>query len=134
MATSPTQRTLAALRKQGRRCAIVERWNMYGGVRQDMFGIIDIVALEPPLTHDGVGEIVGIPSTGTAFAPHQKAMLEEPDKRQACIDSLRAGGRLELWGWRKVKAVKKDGTKGKAYRYQPRVRTFDLEDFKVGSD
>jgi hypothetical protein len=39
---SPTQRTLRALRDQGRICGIVERWNQFvgpHGIRQDLFGL-----------------------------------------------------------------------------------------------
>ena len=45
MKTSPTQRTLALLRKEGWTVAIVERWNAYAKIRQDLFGCIDLVAM-----------------------------------------------------------------------------------------
>ena len=50
MAVSPTQRTLRALEQRGCFCGIVERFNPYAGphgIRQDLFGIIDVVALYP---------------------------------------------------------------------------------------
>jgi hypothetical protein len=121
MSVSPTQRTLAALREQGRKCAIVEKWNPYAGVRQDLFGFIDIIALE----RDGLRGIIGVQSTGSAFAAHERKLLEE--RREACIAWLLAGGEIELWGWRKLK-VKRGG---KATCWTPRVRTFELEDFDV---
>jgi hypothetical protein len=44
--SSPTQRTLKELRKRG--CPlvqVVERWNPHARVRQDLFGIIDVIAI-----------------------------------------------------------------------------------------
>ena len=116
--TSPTQRTLGALRNLGYICAIVEKWNAYARKRQDMFGIIDIVALAPGR---GVG---GIQSCGTDFAGHHKKFTEE--RAQECIQWLETPGTfLEIWSWRKVK-VKRGG---KAMVYQPRVREYTLADF-----
>ena len=84
MATTPTQRTLRELRNQGRRCQIVERWNAYvgaHGVRQDLFGIIDVIALDPQRG------VVGVQSCGQAFAAHEHKLLEE--RAQECVDWLR---------------------------------------------
>lgn len=120
MGVSPTQRTLGALRDQGRKCGMVERFNPHvgpHGIRQDLFGIIDIIALDPERG------VVGIQSTGQAFAAHEQKLLEE--RRQDTIDWLSTPGTsLELWGWRKVK-VKRGG---KAMRWEPRIRTFTLDD------
>ena len=47
---SPTQRTIRALRDQGLVCGIVERFNPHvgpHGIRQDLFGCLDIIALDP---------------------------------------------------------------------------------------
>lgn len=120
---SPTQRTLKALREMGRECGIVERFNPHvgpHGIRQDLFGIIDIIALEPN------GGIVGVQSTGQDFANHYRKLTEE--KKNFSLAWLRAGGTLELWGWRKIK-VKRGG---KAMRWEPRIHKFALEDFGEG--
>ena len=42
---SPTQRTLAYLRKQGYTAVVTERWNHFAQIRQDLFGIVDVLAL-----------------------------------------------------------------------------------------
>lgn len=122
MSVSPTQRTIRELRNQGRRCAIVERWNSFAGahgIRQDLFGIIDVLALDPQRG------FVGVQSCGQDFAAHERKLLEE--RAQECIDWLSTpGGVLELWGWRKVKL--KRG--GKAMRWQPRIRELVLSDFE----
>ena len=123
MSVSPTQRTLRELRNQGRRCAIVEKWNAYvgpAGVRQDLFGIIDVLALDPERG------VVGVQSCGQSFAAHERKLLEE--RHEECVDWLSTPGTsLELWGWRKVKV--KPG--GKAMRWKPRIREFTLSDFGV---
>jgi hypothetical protein len=114
---SPTQRTIRALKNQGRKCAIVEKWNAFAGraggppgVRQDLFGIIDVLALDPERG------VVGIQCCGSAFSGHLRKLTEE--RAQDTLDWLRTPGTsLELWGWRKVKA--KRG--GKAEIWSPRV-------------
>ena len=117
--TSPTQRTMKKLRADGYKPAIVEKFNKFAGphgIRQDMFGIIDIVAIRP-------GEILGVQSCGQAFSEHMKKLTLECF--QDCEDWLEAGGRLELWGWRKLK-VKRGG---KAMVWTPRIKVFTLLDF-----
>lgn len=42
---SPTQRSVQKLKAEGWLVAIVEHWNPYAKVRQDLFGFIDILAL-----------------------------------------------------------------------------------------
>ena len=112
---SPTQRTLAALRKLGFRCDVVERWiknpgHPAGGNRRDFLHIIDVLALDPERG------VVGIQCCGSAFSGHLRKLTEE--RAQDTLDWLRTPGTsLELWGWRKVKA--KRG--GKAEVWSPRV-------------
>jgi hypothetical protein len=119
---SPTQRTLRALREQGLVCAIVEKWNPYGGphgIRQDLFGIIDVLALDPQRG------VVGVQSTGNDFAGHLRKLTEK--KPQECLDWLSTPGTtLELWAWRKVKARRG----GKQLIWQPRVRVLTRTDFE----
>jgi hypothetical protein len=114
---TPTQRTLKAQKELGRKCGIVERFIQRPGFgfRKDLFGIIDIIALDQ---EEG---IIGVQSCGQAFSEHYRKMSEE--HRQDSIDWLEAGGKLELWGWRKLK--KKRG--GKAIVWKPRVMSFHLD-------
>lgn len=115
---TPTQRTLRALREQGRVCAIVEKFNAYigpHGVRQDLFGIIDVLALDPERG------VVGVQSCGSDFAAHYRTLTV--DRAQETIDWLTTPGTsLELWGWRKVKLQRG----GKAMRWAPRVQEITL--------
>ena len=123
MSLSPTQRTLRALRDQGMVCGIVERFNPYAGLhglRQDLFGCIDIIALDPQRG------VLGIQSCGQAFSEHKRKLLEE--RCQEVTDWLSTPGTVfELWGWRKVKF--KRG--GRAMRWRPRLAQLTLEDDKI---
>jgi len=69
----------------------------------------------------GIG---GIQSTGQAFSQHVKKLLDG-DCTENVIEWLKAGGFIEIWGWRKI--LKKWG--GKAKIWAPRVREITLEDF-----
>lgn len=133
----PTERTLRELRKNGFRCAIVERWNQYGGplispkcpicgqgpkhrgVRNDLFEIIDVVALSS-------AGIVGIQCcSGSGYQAHIRKMTIE--KAGESVDWLKTPGcTLELWAWRRVK-VKRGG---KAEHWKPRIRIITIEDVK----
>ena len=118
MSLRPTQRTLRALKQQGCLVGIVERFNPYAGphgIRQDLFGFIDIIALYPT-------GIYAIQSCGQAFSEHMKKILEN----EVAPEWLKAGGGIQVWGWRKV--LKTRG--GKLKIWQPRVHTFHLDDFK----
>lgn len=97
----PGARTLELLRKQGAICQVVERWQksfnpkpgMPPGVRIDLFGCIDIIALRD-------GRIWGIQATSYSnHSEHVKKALAEP----RLIEWLKAGGRYEIWSWKKRK-------------------------------
>lgn len=121
MSLSPTQRTIKALRDQGRICGIVERFLAYAGKygkRQDLFGFIDIISLDP---EQG---IVAIQSCGQDFAGHIRKMTGE--RNEAMYEWLQHAP-VELWGWRKVKL--KRG--GKAMRWRPRIADFWIEDEEI---
>ena len=122
MSTSPTQRTIRELGKNGIKCAVVERWNPHVKIHQDLFGIIDIIAL------DVKRGVVGVQSTGSAFSEHVKKLRDE--KAQETFDWLSIPGTsLELWGWRKVKRVRG----GKQMIWKPRVGDFFImEDGFIG--
>jgi len=124
MAVSATQRTLQLLKEQGRKCAIVEKFNYWvgeHGIRQDMFGIIDIVAL------DFDKGVIGVQSTtGSQYADHFRKLTIE--RAVQTTDWLRTPGTfLELWAWRKLK-VKRGG---KAMKWVPRITNITLEDINI---
>ena len=113
---SATQRTLRELRNQGRVAEITEKWVTNpklpgGGFRKDLFGIIDVLALDPERGFVGVQCCTG------GYQAHLRKMIEE--KAQESLDWLNTpGGCLELWSWRKVK-VKRGG---KAMIWKPRIK------------
>lgn len=116
---SPTQRTLKELKEQGFVCDIVEKWNAYAKRRKDLFGIVDILALDP------TRGFLGVQCTGNDYSGHLKKLTEE--KAQECMDWLSTpGGCLELWAWRRVK-VKRGG---KAKIWRPRIKILTLDDFR----
>jgi hypothetical protein len=120
---SNVQRTLRELRDQGRVCAVVERRNQFvgpHGISEDLFGIIDVLALDP------ARGVVGVQVCGQDFAGHVRKITEE--KRQETYEWLRTPGTvLEIWGWRKVKA--KRG--GKLMLWKPRVQEITMEDLEA---
>lgn len=130
---SPVQRTLKRLKERGRLCQVVERFNPHAGpfgVRQDLFGFIDLIALSAPLfTPSGVlvrSGIIGIQCCGIgAHSGHLKKILGEC--REKALTWLKSMGRIELWSWnrRKIKT-----TKGKkVVRWHPRVEEITMEHF-----
>ena len=119
--TSPTQRTLRALRQEGKIVDIAEKWiatpySTIPGFRKDLFGFIDLIALCPDKG------ILAIQSCGSAWSQHVKKLLDS-ECTENLIEWLKCGGSVELWGWRKVKL--KRG--GKAMRWKPRMADITLE-------
>ena len=109
--TSPTQRTLARLREDGWTAQVVERWNPHARIRQDLFGVIDIVAIKPGLP------ILGIQAcAGASHAARRTKALAEP----RLLTWLAAGGKFEVWSWakrgprgeRKVWTLRRDEVSG----------------------
>lgn len=116
---SPTARTLQALRKEGIKCDVVERFNTFVGefgIRKDLFNIIDVIAASPE-----VG-IIGIQcGSGSGHSAHKKKIVEE--NKENTENWLRSGGKLQIWSWRKVKL--KRG--GKAVRWKPIIEDIHLD-------
>jgi hypothetical protein len=93
---SPTQRTLALLRAQGWTCAVVERWNQYAGIRQDVFGFGDILAY-----HEREHSIALFQACAGASHANRLAKLMAEPRVQGW---LQAGGRVAVISWRKAGA------------------------------
>lgn len=89
---SPTQRTLAELRKQGYTAAVVEKWNMHAKIRQDLFGFIDILAMKP------CESLLAIQATSTGNVAARINKIHDAALSQ---DWISTGSRLEVWGWAK---------------------------------
>lgn len=113
---SPTQRTLAWLREQGYHAQVVERFNSHAGVRVDLFGIIDIIAVTP---HD----TIGVQATSLGVTDRLKKIQTSEGARHW----LSAGRHRRLWivGWRKYKKAEN----GKHWR--PIVREVQFADLEA---
>lgn len=91
---SPTTRSLKKLRKEGYTCAIVEHWNQFAKIRQDLYGFIDIIAIRE-------NEILGVQTTSGANTAARKAKILAHKNYPIVIGS---GIRVVVHGWRKLKA------------------------------
>lgn len=131
--TSPNARTLAECRKRGWIAQTVERpWNPHTKVTLDLFGVIDIVAIEPPNDEIlGGPRIIGIQACsggrsgadgrGSDHAARRAKILAEPRAKQW----VEAGGRLELWSW------SKRGAAGSRKLWTLRVEVFTVEEWRT---
>lgn len=107
--TSPTQRTLAYYRNQDVTVAVTERWNPHARLRQDLFGFCDLIALD--------AGIVAVQVTSTGVSSRVEKIKAEP----RAVEWIEAGGRIEVHGWRKLTAYRKDGTKAARPRMALRI-------------
>jgi len=88
---TPTQRSLKLLRDEGWRVAIVEHWNSFARIRQDLFGIIDLLCVK-----DGV--TMGVQTTSYSNVSARINKMQESEH----IGALReAEWVLRVHGWRK---------------------------------
>ena len=93
--TSPTQLTLKYLRDEGYTAQVVEHFNMFAHVRQDLFGCIDVVGIK-------AGEIgvVGIQTTSRAnMSARFKKSIAIPALKVWCA----SGNKFFIHGWAKNK-------------------------------
>jgi hypothetical protein len=139
-AVPTAHRTLEWLRRHGCRAGITEQWisfhgelrkNFKGtpGVRRDLFGFIDIIAMEPKRAG-----LLGINSCSDASIAEHKALIlgegrqkgrQGPDPklvRENAIEWLQRHNRIALYGWKKRR---KEGREV----WVPRVEPVTLGDF-----
>lgn len=99
---TPTQRSLALLKKANCLTAIVERWNPHVGVRIDLFGFADILAVST------TGVVCFVQTT---TAPNMSARRRKIMENKNAIELLSRGVPIVLHGWKKTKL-------GKSFRYE----------------
>lgn len=90
---TPTQLTLRQLRERGFRAAVVEKWNPHAKIRQDLFGIIDVLGVRK-------GETIGVQAT---TFDNRLARVRKCAESDSIGDLRDADWTLEVHGWRKVK-------------------------------
>jgi hypothetical protein len=94
---SPTQRTLKFLRQRGAELVqVVEHWNPHARVRQDLFGIIDVIAIARYGTDEAT--VIGIQTCRSADVADRVKKIADSD---ALPILQRAGVKVLVWGWRK---------------------------------
>lgn len=91
--STPTQLSLAHMKSRGYLVAITEKWNPFAKVRQDLFGILDLVCVSDKGT-------VGVQTTSYANMSARVAKIAESS---ATAFLRKAGWVLEVHGWKKVK-------------------------------
>jgi len=87
------QRSLKMLREQGYLCAIVEKYNFFVHIRQDLFGVADILCLKG-------GKTLAIQTTsdnGGNVSAHSKKIKDNPNYKAI----KKAGWEIHLHGWGK---------------------------------
>ncbi len=91
--TSPTQRSLKLLRSEGWVAQVVEKYNVFAHIRQDLFNFIDIVCIR-----SNVKGVLGVQTTTqTNGAGHMKKI-----KASVAYKIWLAGGnQIELHLWAK---------------------------------
>src|SRR5215831_2546194 len=89
--SSPTQRSLAEMRKRGYLADVTERWIPGAMVRRDLFGFGDLLAV-------GVREVVLVQCTSASNAASRIRKITEHEN----VGAVRKGGiRILLHAWAK---------------------------------
>jgi hypothetical protein len=79
------------MRKRGYLAGVVERWNPHARIRQDLFGVVDVIAV-------GECEVVAVQATSGDNVSNRIAKIAEHPN----IAAIRRGGiRVLVHGWRK---------------------------------
>jgi len=115
--SSPTQRSLAECKARGWIAGVVEKWNPHAHIRQDLWGWVDIVALDPH-----TGDVLFIQTTSGAHHAHREGKVLSWEHLDALVKY--PGRRALIWSWSQRVAFKKDGTKAKLPRWT--LRETDL--------
>lgn len=94
---TPTARTLARCRQLGWMAHVVEKWIPQTRRRIDAFGFGDVLVIEPNV---GILLIQATADNGGHVAD-RVAKIQGEKCRDAAQAWLRAGARIEVWGWGK---------------------------------
>lgn len=124
-------RTISECRRRGWSAGNVERRILFPkpqGTTIDLFGVIDIIAIDPsaPLGQRTIGIQATSGGTGGSHSPHRAKILAAIRDDEDVRGWLAAGNRLELWSWAK------QGARGKAKRWTLRVEAFTAESRRAG--
>lgn len=87
---TPTQRSIALLKKTGYKVAITEHWNAHAHCRQDLFGFIDLIAIcptEKPL------------AVQTTTKGNMQARVDKILASPHVVQVLQGGFTIQVHGW-----------------------------------
>jgi hypothetical protein len=93
MSASPTQLTLKWLRENGWTAEVVEHWNPHARVRNDLFGIVDVLALKGATTL----------AVQTTSAKNVSARIHKIADSPFVAAIREAGWAIAVHGWEKRK-------------------------------
>jgi hypothetical protein len=89
MAISPTQLSLKKLREEGYVVAVVEHYNYFAKIRQDLFGFIDLLALKGK-------EVLAVQTTSASNMSARCKKIADHEN----VDVVReAGWTIHVHGW-----------------------------------
>lgn len=92
--SSPTQRSLAEMRKRGYLADVVERWIPGARVRKDFAGFIDILCIHT----EREGDVVGVQATSASNVSKRVDKIINHEN----VGAVRKGGiRILVHGWAK---------------------------------
>ena len=92
MATSPTQLTLAKMRKDGYLAWITEHWDSFSRKRRDLWTFCDVLCVRD-------SEVVAVQCTSYT---NISARVKKIQECEYTPDVRKAGIRIVVQGWRKV--------------------------------
>src|SRR3990167_6094271 len=98
---SPLQRSKKYLEEQGYLVAIVEKWNPWAKVRQDLFGIGDLLAIYPAEMTYTTRKTLLVQTTTLA---HMKERIVKIGHSYIYPKLKKADWAIEVHGWRKLKS------------------------------
>lgn len=112
---TPTARALAECKRRGWPAGVVERYVSQTRRRHDLFGFIDLVAL------DGQRGVLGIQVTSSSNMSARVTKIQTECSERA-VNWLHAGNRVQVWGFAKR------GARGARKLWTLRVVDVDVDD------
>ena len=94
---TPTENCLKKLKKEGYTCAIVEHWNPHAGIRQDLFGFIDVLSVKE-------NEVLAVQVTSKK---NVTARVKKILQHKNFLPVKQSGIKILIQGWSKEKEGKK---------------------------
>ena len=113
-------------RRHGQRYLVdnAESVNPYTGKKHDTFGLYDLLVATGK-------SLIGVQATGTDWAKHIE--LYQGARLETAIHLIESGVIFEQWGWRKLKAWNKDGTRSQRMIATPKVQVITAK-FLLGKE